>query len=201
MKKLSISALAFAALFSVSTLTADNITNTYNLAGTPVSITSRDQSVVVYFNSKDASETVNVNIISDNGDLVLKETIAGSKRYNVSKLERGNYTLTLTKKDAKTVQPFQVTEGGVVIEEKQKKAYFTPAIFQKDASLQVNALTGQYTNITVMIQDASGKTVFEDKNYVVFRLHKAYNISELPEGDYRVVVQAGEETYSQEFTK
>jgi hypothetical protein len=200
MKKFSISAFAFAAALSINSLYADNVSNNYNLAGTPVSITSKDQSIAVYFDNAQ-HETLTVSITNDNGESILKESINTSKRYNVSKLERGNYTLTLTKKDAKTIQPFQITEGGVSMEEKAKKAYFTPVIIQKDGAIHVNALTGQYTNITVSVQDAAGKTVYEDKNYVVFKLHKSYNVSTLAEGSYRLVVQAGEETYSQDFTK
>jgi hypothetical protein len=200
MKKLSISAFAFAATLSISSLLANNISNNYNLAGTPVSITSKSKSVVVDFENPQ-NEILTVNIAHEDGRTLIQENITTSKRYNVSKFERGNYTLTLTKKDAKTIQPFQITEGGVVMKEKEEKVLFAPAIIRRDDVMQVNALANQYTNITVSIQDALGRTVYEDKNYVVFNLQKAYSVSTFPRGDYRLVVQVGDKTYSHMFSK
>lgn len=200
MKTSSFFALAFSALLSFNTASAENIRNTYNLAGTTVSIASKGESLVVYLDDK-KSETVSVRIADENGQTLVNEKITNSKKYNVSQLPTGQYNITVTKKDAKTVQPFEVNSGTVTIEEANKKAYFTPGVAIKNENVMVNALVGQYTNITVSILDASGNVVFEDKNYVVVNLHKAYDIANLVEGNYRLVVQAGDEIYTHDFTK
>ena len=45
------------------------------------------------------------------------------------------------------------------------------------------------------IFDNEGRKVFEEKNYVVFDLHKRYDLSKLSAGAYMVEVMAGDETF------
>jgi Secretion system C-terminal sorting domain len=200
MKKSSIFAIAFSTILSFNTISADNIRNTYNLNGTTVSITAQSKSIVVYLNDQKA-ETVDIQITDNNGSVLVNEAIAVSKRYTLDRLPMGQYKMTVARKNAKTVQPFEITNKGVVIEEAKKKAYFSPVIAQKGGHLQINALTPEYTNITVSIANANGKTIFEDKNYVVFNMHKSYNISQLDKGSYKVTIQAGSEVYTENFEK
>ena len=150
-------------------------------------------------------EIVTISIEDANGAQLMQETVKENpnfvKRYNVSKLESGKYTLTVTKRTIRTVQPFEVTATGVTIAEIEKKEKFIPFLNFKNNKLDVNVLLGNYSNITVTLLDNEGRKVQEDKNYVVMTLHKRYDLSKLPAGAYTVEVLAGDETFYQAVTK
>ncbi len=204
MKKSLFSVLALVATLFTTTLSANTVENTFDLAGTTVKISAAQKGIIVNLGSVQ-KETVFI-VIKDADENILvtelvKETPNFVKRYNMSQMPNGTYTLTVTKKTQRTVQPFEITKAGLTITELEKKEKFIPVVhFQKD-KLDVNVLLGKYSNITVTILDNEGRTVTTDKNYVVLDLHKRYNLSDLPHGAYIVEVMAGDETFYQTIVK
>jgi hypothetical protein len=198
MKTRMLFSLALAAVLLTSTAFANVSENVFNLAGTTVKISTTDKALVVNLSSA-TIEDVTIKIEDAFGGTLLTEKVKGmtsfAKKYNVSKLETGKYTLTVTKKTVRTVQPFQVSANGVYISDMEKKEKFLPAVNLNDNKLDVNVLLGNYSNITVTITDNEGRVVKQDKNYVVLDLHTRYDIAQLPAGVYVVEVQAGDETF------
>ena len=117
-----------------------------------------------------------------------------SKKYNLINLGAGSYSVIITKKATKTIQPFELTANDVVLFETERKEKFMPSINQKGAKVDVNVLLGKYSNIKVNIYDNEGRQVYNDINYVVLNLHKRYDLSTLPSGAYVVEVIAGDDT-------
>lgn len=204
MKKSLFSVLALVATLFTTTLSANTIENTFDLAGTTVKISAAQKGIIVNLGSVQ-KETVSIIIKDANENILLNEMVKESpnfvKRYNMSQLPNGAYTLTVTKKTQRTVQPFEITKDGLTITGLEKKEKFLPVVyFQKD-KLDVNVLLGNYSNITVTILDNEGHKITTDKNYVVLDLHKRYNLSDLPNGAYIVEVTAGDETFYQTIVK
>ena len=198
MKTRMLFSLALAAVLLTSTAFANVSENVFNLAGTTVKISTTDKALVVNLSSA-TKEEVTIKIEDAFGGTLLTEKVKGmtsfAKKYNVSKLETGKYTLTVTKKTVRTVQPFQVSANGVYISDMEKKEKFLPAVNLNDNKLDVNVLLGNYSNITVTITDNEGRVVKQDKNYVVLELHTRYDIAQLPTGVYVVEIMAGDETF------
>jgi hypothetical protein len=195
--------LATAAMLFANTITANNIENMYDLGGTrlKISAVNTEKAVIV-----DATNTFNqeitVNIEDINGNTLYSEKIKEGqrfvKKYNLTKLESGDYRLVVVKKLFKTIQPITVTEKTVEMSEVERKEKFLPNVTAKNGLMDVNVLLGNYNNIHVRLYDVAGKKVFEELNYVVFNLHKRYDLTKLDKGIYFAEVVAGDEV--QTFT-
>lgn len=204
MKKSFIFVLALVATLFTTTLSANVIENTFDLAGTSVKLSSAEKAIVVNLGNVQ-KENVSIVIANAQGEVLVNETIKDRinfvKRYNMSQLENGEYTMTITKKTVRTVQPFEITQKTLVMTEFEKKEKFLPVVSFDKNKLDVNVLLGNYSNITVTILDNEGRKVSEDKNYVVLDLHKRYDMSKLPNGAYVIEVMAGDETFYQTVEK
>jgi hypothetical protein len=181
------------------TLNAENVERNFNVAGTNINITAIENSktVVVTLNNTATGEmtvaledAAGVNFTTDK----VKSSAHFAKRYNLSQLEAGNYRLVVTKNAIKTIQPFELTNRNIVLNELERKEKFLPTVSLKDGKLDVNVLLGNYSNINVKVFNNEGTNLFSDKNYVVLILNKRYDMSKLPSGTYIVEVLAGDET-------
>jgi hypothetical protein len=204
MKTRLILAMAFVAILFNQTASANTNERMFDLGGTTVKISSVEKSVIVNLGSIQKEE-ISISITDANGYVLVDEIVKNNanfvKKYNVSKLEAGQYEITITKKTLRTVQPFTISETGVQMLDIEKKEKFLPVLTQNGNKLDVNVLLGNYNNITVKILDNEGHKALEDKNYVVLTLHKRYDLSKLPAGNYIAEVKAGDETFYYNITK
>jgi uncharacterized protein YxjI len=192
-----------ATLFSQTAFSNTNERN-FDLGGTTVKISSIQKSVVVNLGSVQKEE-ITIAIEDAAGNTLVSESVKNNanfvKRYNVSKLEAGQYSITITKKTLRTVQPFTVSVDGVVMSEVEKKEKFLPCVVQNGNKLDVNVLLGNYNNVTIRIIDNEGRSSVDDRNYVVLTLHKRYDLSRLASGSYVAEVTAGDETFYYSIVK
>lgn len=188
--------LALVATLFTTAAKANNAEKIYDLDGTSVKISAVSKNIFVNLGSVKNEEVV-IKIEDAQGNTLVSETVKEkavfSRTYNVSQLENGAYTLFIVKKMTKTIQPFNVFNGKVTMLTAEMKEKFLPVVIQKNDKLDVNVLLGNYSNITVIVYDNEGHKVFEDKNYVVFDLHKRYDLSKLAKGSYLAEVTAGDE--------
>lgn len=190
--------LALVAILFTSNVNAGNIENLFYLGETTMKVSSDPKSIILNLGNI-KNEEITIRIEDALGNELFTEKIQGSllfiKKYNVSKLEDGNYSLVVTKKTLRTIQPFHINNRTVELTEVEKKEKFLPVLNHKGNDLDVNVLLGNYSNITLSIYDNEGRKVFDEKNYVVFNLHKRYDLSSLSPGVYMVEVMAGDETF------
>ncbi len=194
--------LAFAATLNftnVTPTTASNVERHYTLSGTSVNISADEnvKAVTITLNNiqKDA---VKIILENNDGTILFVEEVSKTARYskklNLSQLENGSYRVIIKKNVTKTIQPFELTSKGVELNANERKDKFLPFVSQKGTAVYVNCLASNYTNMFVRIFDNTGKLVFEDANYMVFQLHKTFNLSHLAEGTYIMEVESGDET-------
>jgi hypothetical protein len=191
--------LALAVSMFATTLKADSVERMFTLEGANIRITAIENSktvVVTLSNTSTGDVTVSLedafgsNFATDK----VKSAVRFSKKYNLSQLEAGKYRLVVTKNFVKTIQPFELTNRNIVLNELERREKFLPSISHKGNFLDVNVLLGNYSNIIVKVYGNEGLVSFEDKNYVVLTLHKRYDLAKLPAGAYIVEVLAGDET-------
>jgi hypothetical protein len=191
--------LALAVSMFTTTLKAEDVERMFTVEGTNIRITAIENSktvMVTFSNTSKGEVTVALEDVygarfaSDN----VKSSERFAKKYNLSQLEAGKYRLVVTKNFIKTVQPFELTNNNIVLNELERKEKFLPSIKLKGNMLDVNVLLGNYSNIIVKVYSNDGLVSFEDKNYVVLTLHKRFDLSKLASGAYIVEVLAGDET-------
>lgn len=199
MKKFASSILSIAFSIVSFTAKAENTERIFNIEGTKISITAIENSkavVVTLTNNSSGEMTIALEDVFGEKFATdkVKPNTHFAKKYNLSQLEAGKYRLVVTKNLVKTIQPFELTNRSIILNELERKEKFLPTIVQKDKKLDVNVLLGNYSNINVRIYNNEGAPVFEDKHYVVFMLNKRYDLSKVPTGTYIVEVMAGDET-------
>ena len=197
MKKQFIFVLALAATLFTNTLSAYNIESPFDLSSN-VKIYAVNKSIIVNLGAIE-KEAISIVIRDNTGSILFNETVKKTpnfiKKYNLSRLENGEYTMTITKTTLRTTQPFKITTDGLVMTEMEKVEKFIPVVLLKNDKIDVSVLLKDYDNIIVNIYDNQGLRVKQDKYPSALSLHKRYNISQLPDGAYVVEVTAGDETF------
>jgi hypothetical protein len=198
------SALAFATTLFVQTLAANNIENFYDMDGTPLRIAASSENVIVDLGTVEKEE-ITITIKNNDDITLLTEKVKNvkdfAKKYNVKRLEDGAYRMIITKKTIRTVQPFTMEKGKVIMSPNEKKEKFLPTISFSNNKLDVNVLLGNYSNILVKVYDTEGNIVVDEKHYVALQLNKRFNMEKLQTGRYTAEVKAGDETFSYTFKK
>jgi C4-type Zn-finger protein len=196
--------VAFIATLFTQTAFANTNERNFDLGGTTVKILSVEKSVIVNLGNVQKEE-ITIAIEDAAGNTLVTESVKNNanfvKKYNVSKLEAGQYSITITKRTLRTVQPFTISIEGITMSDVEKKEKFLPYVIQNGNKLDVNVLLGNYNNITIKILDNEGRSSLDDTNYVVLTLHKRYDLSKLPSGNYVAEVTAGDETFYYSIVK
>jgi hypothetical protein len=199
-----LSTFAFAATLFVQTLSANTIENVYMLGGTTVKIASTSKNIIVNLGDVE-KEDITIILMDEDQNTLMSEQIKDvknfAKKYNVSRLDDGNYKMIITKKTIRTVQPFSILHGEVTMSLDDKKEKFLPTLSFQNDRLDVNVLLSNYSNIIVKIYDNEGHEVMSDKQMAEFKLNKRYNLSNLLAGLYIAEVTAGDETFRYTITK
>lgn len=129
----------------------------------------------------------------------VKKTSSFGKIFNLQNLPEGKYTLNINTQTRKTIQPIQLIEGNIIIDESKRKVVFHPVIRQNGNHLDISWLANRISSVKVTIQHNSGATVFEDKIQNVIKAEKRYNIAQLGEGAYTVIVKTPYDNYTKEI--
>ena len=181
--------------------TAPPYETTYNLTVAPSRIKTADavykNAVTIKFKSR-ANQAFYMSLVNDNGDVLYTKSDANINNFfellNLKNLDLGNYNLTIKKGLIKTIQPFELTHDGVVMNEKKRITKFLPQILIKDTKLDVNAMMTKFGTVRVKIYKADDQIVFEENITKIISLNKRYDISKLHHGEYTVEVLADNES-------
>jgi hypothetical protein len=191
-------AFALVAILSTQTLVARN------LPFDDVIISSATESVSLNLSNVGA-RAISVKIVNDNQEAIVTERVENKtnflKKYDVTTMPSGHYTMIITKENSRITQPFSVQKGILSLSETDKKVKYFPAVYFKNDNMDVNAFLGYYGTITVNVLDEDGNKVFTQKNDNVEVLHRRYNIRDLTSGTYKIEVVAGGETFNYSISR
>lgn len=130
---------------------------------------------------------------------VTKEEYA--KVFNLNELEDGNYKLVILTGVRETEQPIAITRTGLSMNINERQEFFTPTLRMHDQLLDLSMLNNHLTSFTLQLEDAEGNLVFEDVVRNVVKVEKRYNLSQLPDGEYTVIMKVGEKFYTKTIRK
>lgn len=132
--------------------------------------------------------------IEDESGLVLfSETIAAgqklSKKYNLSNLPAGAYTLSLEDDLAVRIQPVVLSASAITFKATDRKEIFKPVIRFNNGRVDFSILHMNDSSVEVGITDAEGNALFKESLNESGAIQRRYNLSNLPDGDYTVAVK------------
>jgi hypothetical protein len=146
-------------------------------------------------------ETVNVDIVDAYGTVIFSDNVAtinGKKRYQLSQLPSGDYTIR-TSNDLRIEAQVVTIQRGEVIEATVPTTTYKPMITTAANTVDVNFLTGgKRTN--VIFTDRNGETVYTN-SYEGNSVNKRFDLSSLPAGDYTVYVSNGQVSKSRRIVR
>ena len=166
---------------------------------TPNTDLSKAKSLTIETHTWKASSIV-VKIRQADGTVILEETVktGNLRKYNLKNLPAGDYVLEMSDKFRITEQSFSIKQEAVQLAT-DVATTFKPVIANKNNSVDVNLMT-QGKEAFVSIFDTKGETLFEEKCERT-SVHRRYDISRLPAGEYTVFVQLGGRSFTEKVQK
>lgn len=146
--------------------------------------------------------SVVVSIESNDGNLLLNESLVGksSKVYDLKQVPNGAYTLTIENEFKKATQKLSKNNDEIA-EFGDAEVTFKPIVSVSKDLLKLNYLA-QGKEVKVSIESTNDTDVFYTNTYAkTGSLNKAFDISNLPTGSYKIVISAGNETFTTPITK
>ena len=145
-----------------------------------------------------------INIYDQAGSIVWSENLEVSdlkgKVFDLKSLPNGDYEIVVSAENKELVQPFSIGFNSIALDATAKKAFFTPSFKVVDNKVDLTFLNSKIGNVDVSIIDASGNIVYEEAHKNILQLQKRYQLSNLNDGSYTMVVKTPQKAYYQRIT-
>ncbi|MCP9237120.1 hypothetical protein [Lewinella sp. JB7] len=137
-----------------------------------------------------------LKIIDENG-LVLHTSQLDSgaylsKRFQLDALPAGKYSVVLTDVVSTTSQPIVIDHQGVFADPALATRTYYPHVELKDDLLTVNYLNHTGRSVYIRLYDQYGQEVIADRRPGTAVVQRAYNLENLPTGEYFVMISSGD---------
>lgn len=154
---------------------------------TPLSV---DKAIVSVTNENPA--LFEMSIRAENGDLVYykqAENMSTSyqKTFDFKNLEKGKYLLNVKVNDTKIVRDFEVGYKGIIVGD--SKLRFDPYFSYENDKLKFSYLNFDQENYWIFLYK-NGEKVYSKRVGRESSIHKSFDLSNIEDGDYRVVLSS-----------
>jgi hypothetical protein len=153
---------------------------------------------------KNLHTTTTIRLESARQGILLEEEVNNAEYarvLNLNELEDGDYKLSVITGVRETEQPLAITRTGLSLNATERKEYFAPVIKLNGQLLDLIVLNNRLTTLKLKIEDIDGNLVYDSEVRNVVKLEKRYNLSQLPAGEYTVVLSVGDKTYTKTIRK
>ena len=143
------------------------------------------------------SPKLEVSIQSTDGTTLVSENIRTSTRYNLKNVPEGKYILQLEDNQRIRIQHLQVSNDmlfsmGITI-------IYKPHTTIDANHIDMNLMTqGQPAEVSIF--DSESKIIYTEKITNEVSVTRRYNISQLPEGEYTMIVKMSDQQFTKPFT-
>ncbi|TXD83837.1 hypothetical protein ESY86_07265 [Subsaximicrobium wynnwilliamsii] len=143
-----------------------------------------------------------VSIKNDEGRVIHRETVKRNgdyaKRFDLSDLEDGNYTIELDKDFEIIIKPFKMVSNEVILLSKLQTSIFKPVVRTKKNHLMISklALNNESLNIELYYND---ELIHKDELKGAKILERIYTLSPSEEGIYVLRMSSGDRTFVERF--
>ncbi|QDO93065.1 hypothetical protein FNB79_03435 [Formosa sediminum] len=147
-------------------------------------------------------------IKDENGVILYNQTIQKSGIYNskfdISALPDGNYHFEHDKDAYTKLIPFTVDNGEVNFAKAKEKVIYKPIVRLKNDFIYVSKLDLEKKNVKINIYYSAKdkgelKLVHSDEISNTIKIERAYRLSELHKGNYKVIIESDGKSYIENF--
>lgn len=161
-----------------------------------------DLSIVSIINPTESE--LKMKIYDNEGNLYYSKKVSSTttdqKLFDFSYLEDGLYKIVLTGAEEKVEKEFSVEGSKLKVEDSKEVAEKT--LFRsEDNNLFVSYLSFENKKFNLTITDAFGNEIFEESYTSTPTFSKKFNVSALPEGEYKVRLISNKKEYNYAFRK
>lgn len=120
------------------------------------------------------------------------------KKFNLSSLEVGKYTLQVEDELKTTLQPVAINYDGIDINYDSRQVVYKPQLKYNEVKEQlfVNWLINENANFQLDIYDNDLNLLYSHTIKDVFNINKVYTLSQLPRGNYLLKVRGANQVYA-----
>ena len=118
-------------------------------------------------------------------------------RFKLAALPTGEYTIVLSDELGRTTQPLIVEAEGITADPAMASRTFFPRVNLKENMLTITYLNTSEKSVAIRLADKNGTAVVDDRVATGPTVNRAYNLEQLPAGEYYVTVRVPKEpTYT-----
>tara|TARA_B110000879_G_C11130299_1_gene495711 strand:+ start:262 stop:843 length:582 start_codon:yes stop_codon:yes gene_type:complete len=120
-----------------------------------------------------------------------------SQIFDLSKLQKGNYTTELEKDFEITIKSFSVLDGQVLF--KDEKTIFKPVVRIKDNLILISKMNFEKEPLKVVLYYNDEIILSENTTDSSDIINRVYRLSKKIKGNYKVIVKTDNRTYKKDF--
>lgn len=120
-----------------------------------------------------------------------------SQIFDLSKLQKGNYTTELEKDFEITIKSFSVLDGQILF--KDEKTIFKPVIRIKDNLILISKMNFEKEPLKVVLYYNDEIILSENTTDSSDIINRVYRLSKKIKGNYKVIVNTDNRTYKKDF--
>ncbi len=151
----------------------------------------RNEKSIILNSASDINETKELTITDAFGRIVFSDVIESNKKrikYDLSALTNASYTISLVASKVTNIYEAKIDDEKVEI--LNIKSYFRPAVDNVDGKVLVRAELENKEDIRISIYDKSNVLVFHQNIEKENSFVQSFNLSQLPKGEYNVLVSS-----------
>ena len=118
-----------------------------------------------------------------------------SKKYDLTNLPNGNYTMEFESKSRIKVVPFRVSSSAIVLNNSEEVVYFKPMVRKVEDDVFVSMLALNNENLEILLYDEDNNLLYTDILKNSRNLDRKFNLSNLRSGDYSMVLRTNGRTF------
>jgi hypothetical protein len=120
-----------------------------------------------------------------------------SQIFDLSKLQKGNYTTELEKDFEITIKSFSVLDGQILF--KDEKTIFKPVVRIKDNLILISKMNFEKEPLKVVLYYNDEIILSENTTDSSDIINRVYRLSKKIKGNYKVIVKTDNRTYKKDF--
>tara|TARA_B110000093_G_C12883897_1_gene373146 strand:+ start:115 stop:696 length:582 start_codon:yes stop_codon:yes gene_type:complete len=120
-----------------------------------------------------------------------------SQIFDLSKLQKGNYTTELEKDFEITIKSFSVLDGQILF--KDEKTIFKPVVRIKDNLILISKMNFEKEPLKVVLYYNDEIILSENTTDSSDIINRVYRLSKKIKGNYKVIVNTDNRTYKKDF--
>jgi hypothetical protein len=151
-------------------------------------VVSNEKSIVLNSSSV-TEETKTFTITDQSGAILFTDIIEKNKKrvkYDLKRLPNGDYSIKIAGNNS--IEFYQATISDNDVSLTNAKTYFRPAIQQSENNIVVSSINLNDEDLQVSIYDSSHELIYKSNEQRTGNFQKTYNLKQLAEGEYNVIV-------------